>query len=152
MWAKQTDSGIIEGWHGDGNFARTSILYALWKTQGLTIEPWRPDVRFGAVQADGTLYIHIESDSPWSGDLILDFPRHAELMHMPVDYPRINQFPEWFTAKADAGYSVIQGGPAPLWQNHYPGMGIRRGIPVDLAAGGILRLLVKPAIMPTDGS
>ena len=40
--------GIINGWHGDGNFARTSILYSLWKTQGLCAAPWRADVAFGA--------------------------------------------------------------------------------------------------------
>jgi len=27
MWGKQKESGIIEGWHGDGNFARTTIMY-----------------------------------------------------------------------------------------------------------------------------
>ena len=27
----QKESGIIEGWHGDGNFARTTIMYCLWK-------------------------------------------------------------------------------------------------------------------------
>ena len=35
MWAIQKPDGIIEGWHGDGNFARTSLMYALWKTQGV---------------------------------------------------------------------------------------------------------------------
>jgi hypothetical protein len=34
MWAKQKPDGVIEGWHGDGNFARTSLMYALMKTQG----------------------------------------------------------------------------------------------------------------------
>ena len=42
-------SGIIEGWHGDGNFARTSLMYCLWKTQGTYLKPWRPDVKWGAV-------------------------------------------------------------------------------------------------------
>ena len=41
MWAQQQPDGVIEGWHGDGNSARTSLMYALWKTKGLTIEPWR---------------------------------------------------------------------------------------------------------------
>ena len=34
MWAMQRPDGVIEGWHGDGNFARTTIMYCLWKTQG----------------------------------------------------------------------------------------------------------------------
>ncbi|MBE0655484.1 MAG: hypothetical protein IH594_16905, partial [Bacteroidales bacterium] len=28
--------GVIEGWHGDGNFARTTTMFCLWKTQGIT--------------------------------------------------------------------------------------------------------------------
>src|SRR5690349_978417 len=34
LWAKQQPDGIIEGWHADGNFARTTIMYCLWKSQG----------------------------------------------------------------------------------------------------------------------
>lgn len=40
MWNIQKPDGMIEGWHGDGNFARTTIMYCLWKTQGLTASPW----------------------------------------------------------------------------------------------------------------
>ncbi len=36
IFSKQRDDGIIEGWHGDGNSARTALMYALWKTQGIT--------------------------------------------------------------------------------------------------------------------
>ena len=43
MWSiqdtKLENSGIIEGWHGDGNFARTTIMYCLWKTNGVTVQP-----------------------------------------------------------------------------------------------------------------
>ena len=51
MWDLQQPDGIIEGWHGDGNFARTSVMYCLWKTQGLTIQNWSEDVIFGAFPA-----------------------------------------------------------------------------------------------------
>jgi hypothetical protein len=30
-------------------------------------------------------------------------------MHMPADYPRINQFPEWFTVDDDTRYLVTTG-------------------------------------------
>ncbi len=30
-WAKEAD-GVIEGWHGDGNFARPSLMYAFSTT------------------------------------------------------------------------------------------------------------------------
>ncbi|MGD9328007.1 MAG: hypothetical protein PVH48_03505, partial [Cyclobacteriaceae bacterium] len=65
MWNKQQESGIIEGWHGDGNFARTTIMYCLWKTQGLTIDPWREDVIFGAIIRDDQLIFVIQSEKPW---------------------------------------------------------------------------------------
>ena len=34
------------------------------------------------------------------GKLILDRPRHRDFMSMPYDYPRLNKWPEWFTASA----------------------------------------------------
>ena len=77
MWAIQKSDGVIEGWHGDGNFARTSLMYALWKTQGVTVQPWRADVRFGAVRKDDALHLVLTSDQPWEGVVIFDTPRHA---------------------------------------------------------------------------
>lgn len=106
MWSKQQDSGIIEGWHGDGNFARTTIMYCLWKTQGITIDPWREDVKFGAITRNDTLYFLISAKSEWSGKVIFDTPRHKTVLNMPYDWPRINQFPEWFTVDEDQIYKI----------------------------------------------
>jgi hypothetical protein len=41
-------SGIIEGWYGDGNFARTCMMYSLWKSQGTYLHPWNRDLKLGA--------------------------------------------------------------------------------------------------------
>ncbi len=64
MWhicARQREDGVIEGWHGDGNSARTAMMYALWKTQGASVRPWREDVRLGAALDDaGTLHLLLE--------------------------------------------------------------------------------------------
>lgn len=124
MWAKQKPDGVIEGWHGDGNFARTSLMYALMKTQGCRLEPWRADLRIGAVRDGDTLHLFLSADEPWTGRLVFDRPRHKTVMNLPVDYPRINQFPEWFTLPAD---------------RHPDGM------PVSLTAG-------KPVRMTVDAS
>jgi hypothetical protein len=105
----QRPDGIIEGWHGDGNTARTLMMYALWKQQGVTARPWRPDLKLGAAQRDGKLYVTIQSDWPWEGKLIFDSPRHKTTMKMPEDYPRINQFPEWFTVQPKRTYVVDHG-------------------------------------------
>jgi hypothetical protein len=107
MWNKQQESGIIEGWHGDGNFARTTIMYCLWKTQGLTIDPWREDVIFGAIIRDDQLIFVIQSEKPWKGKILFDQERHKKVLNMPLDYPRINQFPEWFTVLESNSYRLI---------------------------------------------
>jgi hypothetical protein len=131
MFTKQQDDGIIEGWHGDGNFARTALMYALWKTQGCRIDPWRADVSFGAIWIGEELWLSVRSKWPWKGRLILDRPRHREYFHLPSDYPRLNQFPEWFTAEKNGRYMLVyEGGRETivygkdLWQGvliHSPG-------------------------------
>jgi hypothetical protein len=42
----------------------------------------------------------------WEGKLTFDPPRHKQVLGLPIDYPRINQFPEWFTVEADKNYEV----------------------------------------------
>jgi hypothetical protein len=133
MFAIQKADGVIEGWHGDGNFARTAIMYALWKTQGLTIRPWRKDVRFGAVVKDDVLYVTITADAPWQGKLLFDIPRHKVNLKLPLDYPRINQFPEWFTVEADAEYKVTVDGKT---QTH-KGREMAGGLPIELKADNL---------------
>ena len=110
LFNKQRLDGILEGWHGDGNSARTALLWALEKTQGVTASPWRDDLRLGAVRGpDGSLQVFLASDWPWSGRLCFDRPRHRDRMYLPLDYPRINQFPEWFTVGATQKYEVRLG-------------------------------------------
>ena len=51
-------------------------MYALWKTQGTSVQPWRADVRFGAVRKGETLTVVLVADEPWKGRLVFDRPRH----------------------------------------------------------------------------
>ncbi|MEK7707841.1 MAG: hypothetical protein AAB380_07585, partial [Verrucomicrobiota bacterium] len=142
MWARQQPDGVIEGWHGDGNFARTSIMYALWKTQGLHIEPWRTDVRVGAVLEGGTLYVSLAADQPWKGRIFFDRPRHKDYLHLPLDYPRINQFAEWFTVETGARHRVKVGNERP---RTFSARELIRGLPASVSAGAELRIEVAPA-------
>jgi len=137
--AKKPD-GIIEGWHGDGNFARTTLMYCLWKTQGLTIRPWRQDVAFGAMRQGNTLYVVLSAEEPWDGRLLFDTPRHKTVLGLPMDWPRINQFPEWFTVEAEASY-IWQPGTGP--RAVHKGQAMAEGIHVELAAGQTIRLTVS---------
>ena len=108
LWALQKDDGMVSGNYPDGNFSRTTIMYCLWKSKGVTISPWSADVEYGAVEKDGKLYLTVSSATNWKGKLVFDKPRHKQTMNMPLDYPRINQFPEWFVAELDAKYKVAE--------------------------------------------
>ncbi|HOC00919.1 MAG TPA: hypothetical protein PKM43_19490 [Verrucomicrobiota bacterium] len=143
LWACQQPDGTIERWHGDGNYARTTIMYVLWKSQGLHLDPWRPDVRVGAVRSGDTLFIHLASDQPWTGLIRFDRPRHREFLKLPLDYPRINQFPEWFAVEKANRYEVRVAGTE---QSLRPlGVELMRGFKVSLDAGEAKRLEVRAA-------
>ncbi len=129
----QQPDGIIEGWHGDGNFARTAIMYSLWKTQGATILPWRKDIIIGAEHTEDGYYFVITAENDWEGKLLFDSERHKTILHLPIDYPRINQFPEWFTAKADEDYSIVSS--QKNLSGKYSAKQLLEGIPVTLKAG-----------------
>lgn len=106
LWKFQKADGIIEGWHGDGNFARTTIMYCLWKTQGIVPLDWQKDLNLGAIRTSNGLKITMTSEAGWKGKLKFDVKRHKTMMHYPVDYPRINQFQEWFTVDDSKKYSI----------------------------------------------
>jgi len=141
MWAKQKEDGVIEGWHGDGNFARTTIMYCLWKTAGLTISPWRQDVIFGAVQDGNTLTIALRAENAWQGKLIFDVPRHKVNMNLPLDWPRINQFPQWFTVQPKKSYTVCD--LATGSKTTYTGQQLEQGIAIELPPGSECPLIVQ---------
>jgi hypothetical protein len=141
LWKKQRTNGLIEAWHCDGNFARTSLMYSLWKTQGSYIRPWRNDVTFGAVRDGDAVVIALKSDQPWQGRMHFDTPRHREIMKLPMDYPRINQFPEWFTIDSNATYRVTRSGKTV----DVAGSALRDGLEVSLSAGMAQVIRVEPS-------
>lgn len=141
MWAKQQPDGVIEGWHGDGNFARTTMMYCLWKTAGLTAHPWREDLIFGAVQTKKGLKIALTAAADWQGELVFDSPRHQTNLHLPLDYPRINQFPEWFSVTSDKKYALRN--LTKKSTRKLRGVEMHAGVPVDLKAGETLFWEVK---------
>ena len=58
------------------------------------------------------------SKYPWQGELRFDRKRHKEWFHMPLDYARINQFPEWFTVDNEERGRVFRrpGGIRGTWK------------------------------------
>lgn len=90
-------NGIIEGWHGDGNYARTSIMYALWKSLGAYVTNWNQGILLAGGEKDEGYIFFLKSElHDWSGNLCFDKPRHKVNLNLPIDWARINQFPEWF--------------------------------------------------------
>jgi hypothetical protein len=141
MWNKQQPSGIIEGWHGDGNFARTTIMYCLWKTRGTYLVPWREDLEIGAVQKDSLLYLTISAKNDWKGKLMFDIKRHSDFMHLPIDWPRINQFPEYFTIEKEKTYKIIPAnGRVEMFVS---GNDLKKGFQVKIKGGQTTLLIIN---------
>lgn len=126
---KQKVSGIVEGWHGDGNTARTMLMYAFWKSQGCYVLPWIGDISIGAIREGNQLHIVVNTAWKWIGKLHFDAPRHKEHFHFPFDYPRLNQFPEWFTVDKDKEYQVYIEGKE---QTKIKGDMLQKGLSLEL--------------------
>jgi len=141
MFAMQQPDGIIGGWHGDGNFARTAIMNSLWKTMGATIQPWRSDVILGAEKIENETYFVLTSETDWEGKLVFDAPRHKTILHLPIDYPRINQFPEWFTAEHGREYVVLSS--EKTFTGMFTGKQLTDGLPVKIKSGEKLILIIQ---------
>ncbi len=109
MFAKQLSSGFVEEWYLDGNFSRTTLLYAAYKTQGITYHPWRWDVQVGAAydRDSEALYVYASAETPWEGRLQFDPPRHRTIWNMTYEYPRLNGTPEWFVVEPEHSYLIV---------------------------------------------
>ncbi len=102
----KSPDGVVEGAHPDGNWNRTALLYALYKTQGCFLDGWRDGVRLGAHRVGDRLYVSLESAEPWRGRLRFDFARHRRVMNLARNYPRVNEWPEWYTVDENTLYAV----------------------------------------------
>lgn len=116
-------------------------MYALYKTQGLRMKPWEPGLKYGAVFDNDTLYITVHSERKWKGKLLFDYPRSRLIFHLPINYARINEFPEWYTVEPFELYTVKK-----LKENKtilYPGIEMIEGVDLKLVPGETLYLKVN---------
>jgi hypothetical protein len=107
--AFQQPDGAIERWYGDGNWSRTLLLYALWKTQGTFVEGWREGVKLGAVRDGDRLLVVLDAPPGWNGRLRFDHARHRRSLNFRRNYVRLNEWPEWFTVDENRLYRVRDG-------------------------------------------
>ena len=140
--------GIVEDWHGDGNTIRTALMYVMWKTQGARVQPWHPQVHLGA-QRDGTsVLLSVTADRAWSGRVHFDYPRHRDHLHLPINYPRLNEWPEWFTVQHDRRYEVRVGEAPPTARL---GAELVQGLALTLREGEAVRIRVNDGGAPPYG-
>jgi hypothetical protein len=116
-------------------------MYSLWKTRGATISPWRSDVILGAQKADNETWFVLTAAKEWEGRLLFDAQRHKTNMGLPIDYPRINQFPEWFTVQKEKQYTITSSNKKIAGK--YKGEDLLKGIQVKLEEGEQLIVSVK---------
>ena len=107
--AFQQEDGTIERWYGDGNWARTLLLYAMMKTQGSFLDGWQEGVRLGAVREGDNLLVSLEAPAGWKGRLRFDHARHRRDLNFARDYVRLNEWPEWYTVDECTLYRLTDG-------------------------------------------
>ena len=143
MYGFQQEDGRIESWHGDGNFSRTALMYGLYKTQGVRLSNWHPGLQFGAVRDGDKLYLHLESDSDWHGTVQFDYARHNKMWSLPHNWPRLNEFPEWYTLEPMIWYRIHENDGVESVRQL--GAHMVEGIPMSLRAGVPVRWMVEAA-------
>jgi dienelactone hydrolase len=137
---KQREDGIVEGWYGDGNYARTALMAGLYYTQGARCHPWRTDLRLGAIRRGGRLLLALQAKEAWSGRVLFDRPRHRLHLGLPFNYPRLNEFPEWYAVDPAATYEVRLGAEAPRRRT---GAQLADGVFLSLGTGQTATLQVR---------
>lgn len=145
--ARQQPNGNVQGTYLDGNYVRTSLMWALMKTCGAYVQDWRADVKVGAVADSGRLYVQVSAARPWKGLLKLDSPRYRENLGLTIDYPRINQFPQWYAIEPTLLYQVSING-VPL--HEMLGDDLIQGLPLNVGTKPV-RILVRRVDGPPYG-
>jgi hypothetical protein len=143
MYGFQAADGTVLGAYLDGNFIRTALLYGFARTEGLRLEPWREDVLLGAVRDGDCVAVSVGGRTDWDGQLLFDSARHRRHLKLPVDYPRLNMWAEWFVVEPDGQYRVEDSGGQLSGQ--YDGEPLlSRGLALRLEAGVERRLRICP--------
>ena len=140
LWAFQNADGTVNRIYDDSSFGRTSVLFAMFLSKGIRADRWREDIRLGAVTGDDGLYVLLQTDQPWSGRLIFDRARWRLVFHLPMNYPRINELPEWYVVSESADYEVTINNENP---RSMLGAELTKGLPIELAASAEARIIVR---------
>jgi hypothetical protein len=143
MFDRQKTWGFVGGTYLDGNFIRTALMYADYKTGGVKGVPWRKDLRIGAWvgEGGGAIRLYVSSLTAWKGVLRFDRPRHRDYWNLPQNYPRLNAWPEWYAVVPDAEYTLEYAGTGET--RSVKGIELIKGYPVEVDGKTPLRIQVK---------
>lgn len=112
MLAMQKPNGHLDESYLEGNFNRTSIMYMMYKSQGILPVGWNAGVGIGAERDGENLRFSLTVDGTNSKKKILsqkvrfDSERHRRFLNFPKNYTRVNEFPEWFVVQENQLYQV----------------------------------------------
>ncbi len=140
MWAFQREDGTVNRHYHDGSFGRTSILFARMCSEGAYAVPWQQGLGVGAVANCDALYVTVQTPASWSGRLCFDFPRWRDVLHLPVNYPRINELTEWYVVEKKTAYLVSVDGNSP---RALTGQDLANGLPLAGQASGRIHIVVR---------
>ncbi|MFC1783167.1 hypothetical protein ACFL02_06235 [Planctomycetota bacterium] len=62
-------------------------------------------------------------------------------MNLPIDWCRINQFPEWFSIEKDAHYHVLD--VEKDTETHFTGEQLKKGLEIKLSAGTEKNMIIR---------
>ena len=139
LYGFQKPNGSVTDENIDGNFVRTAMLYGRWLTQGARLEPWAPTASLGSAVDGPCLQLHLHAAQPWSGVLKFDTERHRLNLGLPEDYPRLNEWPEWWTAKHAHQYTVTRPDGT---TEQLQGDALAAGLPITLTPGAAVQYRV----------
>lgn len=108
MLGMQRADGQVEDWYGEGNFNRTALLYADWKSEGVHPVRWEKGLKVGAVRAGDRLLVSLQGRPGWRGAVRFDVARHRRWLNFRKNYVRLNEFPEYFVVDENTLYRVAR--------------------------------------------
>ncbi len=132
--------GPFSGDHFDGSTMRRLALHMNLALQGVRTIPYTEKLRLGGFEKNGQLFLHAESEAPWTGRLCFDWPR-SEYKAAKIDWARINEMQEWYTVRPQLRYDVAVDGERPITLS---GKQLIDGFPIELKPGRVRRIHISP--------
>ncbi|MEM9420092.1 MAG: hypothetical protein AAGA25_13715 [Planctomycetota bacterium] len=144
MYQVQAADGFVARTYLDGNFIRTSLMYADQKQGGWRLEPWDAGTRVGYAkdESTGKAVLVVSTTDGYEGSLVPDTVRHAEFLGLAWNWPRLNSWPEW--SDQDRVISTVLREGAPIRDSSELSL---TGYRLELEPGGsmVLEMSLRPA-------